>query len=66
MERYLDGDVPSVQELEHTLALGVAGATVFPVVCGSAATGVGVDRLADFICEIGPSPAERPATVAGR
>ena len=23
-------------------------------------TGVGVDRLADFICEIGPSPADRP------
>ena len=63
MERYLDGDVPSVQELEHTLALGVANATVFPVVCGSAATGVAVDRLADFICEIGPSPAERPVTV---
>ena len=23
-------------------------------------TGVGVDRLADFICELGPSPADRP------
>jgi elongation factor G len=33
---------------------------VFPVVCGSALTGVAVDRLADFICEIGPSPADRP------
>lgn len=63
MERYLEGDVPSLQELEHTLALGVAAASVFPVVCGSAATGVAVDRLADFICEIGPSPAERPVTV---
>jgi elongation factor G len=61
MERYLDGDVPSVAELEHTLAHGVADATVFPVVCGSAVTGVGVDRLADFICEIGPSPADRPS-----
>ena len=26
MERYLEGDVPSVEELEHTLALGVADA----------------------------------------
>jgi elongation factor G len=60
MERYLEGEVPSVAELEHTLAHGVAGATVFPVVCGSAVTGVGVDRLADLICEIGPSPVERP------
>ena len=60
MERYLEGDVPGLSELEHTLAHGVAAATVFPVVCGSALTGVGVDRLADFLCEIGPSPADRP------
>jgi elongation factor G len=59
MERYLEGDIPSVKELEHTLAHGVAGATVFPVVCGSALTGVALDRLADFITEIGPSPADR-------
>ena len=44
---------------------GVDEATVFPVVCGSATAGVAVDRLADFICEIGPSPA-RPAAGHGR
>jgi len=60
MERYLEGDIPSVEELEHTLAHGVADATVFPVVIGSAVTGVGIDRLADFLVEIGPSPADRP------
>ncbi|HUQ40766.1 MAG TPA: elongation factor G [Acidimicrobiales bacterium] len=61
MERYLDGDVPSTRELEDTLALGVAAAQVFPVVCGSATKGVAIDRLAAFICEIGPSPLTRPA-----
>ncbi|MCU1373451.1 MAG: fusA [Actinomycetia bacterium] len=60
MERYLDGDIPSFQELEHVLADGVAAAQVFPVVCGSATLGVGVDRLVQYICEIGPSPASRP------
>ena len=35
----------------------------FPVLVGSGATGVGVDRLADYICEIGPSPSDRPITV---
>ena len=60
LERFLEGDVPSPAELEHTLAVGVAAASVFPVVCGSAATQVAIDRLADFICEIGPSPADRP------
>ena len=59
LERYLDGDVPSVQELEATMAKGVAQATVFPVVCGSATGPIAVDRLADFIVEIGPSPAIR-------
>lgn len=63
MERYLDGEVPSFAELEHVLADGVAAASVFPVVCGSAALGVGVDRLLQYICEIGPSPAARPVVV---
>jgi elongation factor G len=63
MERYLDGDMPSVNELEKTLASGVASAQVFPVICGSAAKDIAVDRLATFICEIGPSPADRPPAI---
>jgi elongation factor G len=61
MERYLEGDVPSVEELEKTLAHGVASGQVFPVLCGSATKEVAIDRLATFICEIGPSPLDRPA-----
>ena len=60
MERYLEGDVPSVAELEKTLAHGVASGQVFPVLCGSATKEVAIDRLATFICEIGPSPLDRP------
>ncbi len=60
LEAYLEGEAPSFEQLEHTLALGVDAATVFPVVCGSATARVAVDRLADFICEIGPSPLARP------
>jgi elongation factor G len=64
LERYLEGDIPTVGELEHTMAVGVANATVFPVVCGSATGPIAVDRLADFIVELGPSPQDRPlATV---
>jgi len=63
LERYLDGDVPGIEELEHTLHDGVAAATVFPVVVGSATREIGVDRLADFIVEIGPSPLDHPATI---
>ncbi|MGB5532995.1 MAG: elongation factor G, partial [Acidimicrobiia bacterium] len=60
LERYLDGDIPSVDELERTMASGVAEATVFPVVCGSATGPIAVDRLADFITELAPAPADRP------
>jgi elongation factor G len=60
MERYLEGDVPSFEELEHTLAHGVAAGQVFPVVCGSATQMIAIDRLAKFICEIGTPPSERP------
>ncbi|MDQ3384520.1 MAG: elongation factor G [Actinomycetota bacterium] len=60
LERYLGGDTPTFAELEHVLADGVAAVSVFPVVCGSATQGIGVDRLAQYLCEIGPSPATRP------
>ena len=60
MERYLDGDVPSVEELEKTLAAGVAVGPVFPVMCGSAAKDIAVDRLADVHLR------DRPVAPTGR
>jgi elongation factor G len=63
LERYLEGDVPALAELEQTLHDGIASATVFPVVVGSATREIGIDRLADFLVEIGPSPLDRPATI---
>ncbi len=60
LEQYLEGEVPSVEKLEETMAVGIADATVFPVVCGSAIGPIAVDRLADFIVELGPSPLQRP------
>lgn len=60
MERYLDGAVPTVEQLEETLSHGVGDARVFPVLCGSAFKEIAVDRLATLVCELGPSPLERP------
>jgi elongation factor G len=59
-ERYLEGEDISAAELEKALAQGVAAATVFPVTCGSATKVIGIDRLAQLICEVGPSPLDRP------
>lgn len=63
LERYLEGDVPTVDELERALTLGIEAAAVFPVVCGSATGEVGIDRLADLLVEIGPPPGDRPTLV---
>jgi len=60
MERYLEGDTITPKELEDTLALGVAQASVFPVACGSATKMIGIDRLAQLIVEVGTSPLHRP------
>ena len=68
LERYLEGVQPTPEELEQALHEGVDRAVVFPVLVGSAVGPVAVDRLAEFITHVGPSPAEvRPpvAAVAG-
>jgi elongation factor G len=56
MERYLADETIDVKELVHALAAGIADASVFPVLCGSATKLVGIDRLAQFIVDEGPAP----------
>ena len=63
LEAYLGGDVPSVAELEKTLAHEVRACEAFPVLVASGITGVGVDRLADLVCELSPVPTESVAVV---
>ncbi len=60
MERYLNGEPIDYVELEKSLAGGVASGSVFPVLCCSALTGVGIDRLARLIEELCPVPSSRP------
>ena len=64
MERYLDGESISYSELEKSLAGGVASGNVFPVLCCSGLTGVGVDRLARLIEELCPAPESTPPVIA--
>jgi elongation factor G len=56
MERYLADESIEVKELEQALAKGIAEASVFPVLCGSATKLIGIDRLASFIVHEGPAP----------
>lgn len=61
LERYLEGDVPSTEELAAVFARGIADSGFFPVLCASAAEDIGVRLLLDFIVEECPSPLERRA-----
>jgi len=63
LEAYLGGEVPSIADLERTLAAEVRSGEAFPVLIASGLTGVGIDRLADLVCELSPVPAESIATV---
>lgn len=56
MERYLGDEQIEPAELAGALALGIASGEVFPVLCGSAAKLVGIDRLAHFVATEGPPP----------
>jgi elongation factor G len=59
LERYLEGDVPSVAELSAVFARGIAEGGFYPVLCGSATEDIGVRLLLDFIVEECPSPLQR-------
>ncbi|GEL94153.1 elongation factor G [Cellulomonas composti] len=63
LERYLSGDEPDAAELERTLAQEVRARDAFPVLVASGITAVGIDRLADLVCELSPAPGDRPARV---
>ena len=56
MERYLGEERIEIEELAKALATGIASATVFPVLCGSATKLIGIDRLATFLVEEAPAP----------
>jgi elongation factor G len=56
LERYLEGDVPSSEELAAVFARGIAECGFFPVLCGSALEDVGVRLLLDFLVDQAPAP----------
>ncbi len=58
LEKYLDGQELSTEEVIKALKAGLASGAVAPVVPVAATKNIGVDRLLDAILD-GPSPAER-------
>jgi elongation factor G len=59
MERYLEGEEISHDEIVGTLKKGVSEGHLFPVTCGVATKNLGTNRLLEALVEDLPSPAMR-------
>jgi elongation factor G len=59
MERYLEGQELSVEEVAHALKDAVTRGEVFPVACGVASKNLGTTALLDLLVEGVPSPAKK-------
>ena len=67
IEKYLEDGVLDEHEIVNGVKTGFANARIAPVICGSAAKAIGVDRLLAFITEEFPSPLDRgPVEVSGK
>ncbi len=63
LEAYLEGDEPSVDELQARLAEQVVTSDAVPVIVASGVTETGVDRFIDVVCQLVPALASRDARV---
>ncbi|MFQ9917537.1 MAG: hypothetical protein ACLRWQ_15145 [Flavonifractor plautii] len=58
MDKYFSGEDFTYAEMIQGLRQGVKDLSLFPVVCGSAVSGLGTRMLLDIIVELLPSPLE--------
>ncbi len=65
MERYLEGETLSHEEIVTALKDGTNHGSIFPVTCGVATRNLGTNRLLDAIVEDLPSPVKHGALEVG-
>lgn len=61
MEKYLEGEGLSQEELEKALYKAIKSQIITPVTCGSSVLDIGIPQLMDLIINGMPSPAEKGA-----
>jgi len=64
IEKYLNGEEISQEELTGTLRKAVISGSIVPILTGSALQNVGVDRLMDAICSYLPVPKEQEVALS--
>ncbi|MBN1353151.1 MAG: GTP-binding protein, partial [Candidatus Omnitrophica bacterium] len=60
LEKYLDQGTLGADEVSGAMKKGILERKIIPVLAGSAALGIGVKELMNFVAEDMPSPAEAP------
>jgi elongation factor G len=60
MEKYLDGQELSPQEVEQTFVKGTKSGLLIPVTCGSSTFNIGVSQLMNLVVQGLSAPSERP------
>ncbi|MHB8189440.1 MAG: elongation factor G [Ferrimicrobium sp.] len=60
LERYLSGEQLSETEISEVFAAGVAQQTLFPLLCGSATSDIGIIHLLDLLVQLTPAPMPTP------
>ena len=60
LEKYLEGEEPSVDELKKALRKGTIACEAVPVYCGSAYKNKGVQKMLDGVIEFMPAPTDIP------
>ena len=64
LERYLEGESLSDDEIKAALKKGTLSRIFAPVLCGSATKNIGIDLIQDFIVDCMPSPLDRGHWIA--
>ncbi|MBU1062505.1 MAG: elongation factor G [Candidatus Omnitrophica bacterium] len=63
LEKYLDGQELSIEEIEKGFRKGVSSGEIFPIFCGASVLNIGVKEVLSAIVNILPSPDQSPAKV---
>ena len=60
LEKFLEGETPTVEELKAGIRQATIDLKVFPVICGSAFKNKGIQTLLDAVVDYLPSPIDKP------
>jgi elongation factor G len=61
MELFFEKESLTEEEMRKGIKQGIIDRGMFPIFCASAETGLGINRLMDFVINTLPNPSERPA-----